>query len=397
MSKGKKLIFLFLIAGLYLVVRVSFLPLELNDRAIILGVGVDYDENQKIFTLSAEIVTPKQDAMGSESSATQGSQKIVKGNGESVGLAIRDLFNSFGKTPSFGECGIIMLGETCAKKVLLQNSLDYFIESNAFRDGTIVVVCEGDAQEMLKKRSQVDEYVSFALQTLLVQSGSRAQIQYTTLNSTAQGFFDKSEGCFLNLIKFERQDSAQSESSAGGSQSDNKYQGKFKTGQMALFSDGKYVGELNRQEVNGLNLFDDKNIFCSFVDRTNPQKSALGLDTKRVKREIEFREGKVVVRLDVFLGIKPLLTDTVGEVFSLKLKETSQLNDLQKKGVREDAKNAILLAFDKCAQTDCDFLGVKNALYAKYGKDYDSIIKQTGEGKSFWNNVILETKIKCEG
>ena len=227
MSKGVKILIFSIIAVLYVVVRVSFLPLELNERAIILGIGIDYEEETQNFVLSAEIATPKQNAMGSESSASQGSQKIVEGKGQSVGLAIRDLFNSFGKTPSFGECGIVMLGETCAKQVSLKNTLDYFVRSGAFRDGTIVVVSEGPAKKMLQKKSQVDEYVSFALQTLLVQSGHKAQIQYTTLNTTAQGFFDKSKSCYLNLIKFEKQNSNESE----GAQGENSNQGKFKTGQ----------------------------------------------------------------------------------------------------------------------------------------------------------------------
>ena len=107
------------IALALIIVRASFLPLELNERAIVLGVGVDYDENIGEYNVAVEIATPKQNAMGSETSASQGSQKIVEGKGKSVGLAIRDLFNSFGKTPSFGECGIIMLGQNCIEKTVV--------------------------------------------------------------------------------------------------------------------------------------------------------------------------------------------------------------------------------------------------------------------------------------
>lgn len=391
MSKGVKILIFSIIAVLYVVVRVSFLPLELNERAIILGIGIDYEEETQNFVLSAEIATPKQNAMGSESSASQGSQKIVEGKGQSVGLAIRDLFNSFGKTPSFGECGIVMLGETCAKQVSLKNTLDYFVRSGAFRDGTIVVVSEGPAKKMLQKKSQVDEYVSFALQTLLVQSGHKAQIQYTTLNTTAQGFFDKSKSCYLNLIKFEKQNSNESE----GVQGENSNQGKFKTGQMALFSDGKYVGSLDRNQLDGLNLYGDKNIFCTFVDHTNPQKSALALDKKDGKTEISVKGEKVNVKVDLTLGLKLLLTDTVGEVFPLRVKEGEKLSELQKQGASKDAKKAITSAFEKCVETDCDFLGIKNALYAKYGKKYNDLIEKSG--KDFWSKVNFDVVVNCNG
>ena len=45
MKKGFKLLIFMAIAIALIIVRASFLPLELNERAIVLGVGVDYDEN----------------------------------------------------------------------------------------------------------------------------------------------------------------------------------------------------------------------------------------------------------------------------------------------------------------------------------------------------------------
>ena len=112
------------LALLLIIIRASFLPLELNERGIVLGVGIDYDQKTATYNLAVEIATPKQNAMGSESSASQGSQKMVEGSGKSVGLAIRNLFNSFGKTPSFGECGIIILGQECIEQTSLQQTLD---------------------------------------------------------------------------------------------------------------------------------------------------------------------------------------------------------------------------------------------------------------------------------
>lgn len=41
---------------------------------------------------------------------------------------------------------------------------------------------------MLTRKSQIDDYVSFALQTLLVDSDGKAQIDYTTFNYVAQSF-----------------------------------------------------------------------------------------------------------------------------------------------------------------------------------------------------------------
>lgn len=392
MSKGLKLLTLMGLALLLIIIRASFLPLELNERGIVLGVGIDYDQKTATYNLAVEIATPKQNAMGSESSASQGSQKMVEGSGKSVGLAIRNLFNSFGKTPSFGECGIIILGQECIEQTSLQQTLDYFVSSGSFRDGTVVVACEGQARETLQKRSQVDEYVSFALQTLLVDSGNRAQIQYTTLNSTAQSFYDRSKSCFLNLIRFEAESIGEEASEGSSSQGKGK-QGKFLTGQMALFSDGRYVGELNREEVNGLNLCDKKKIFCVFVDEENPNQKALALDKKRVKRAIEISSGKVLVKIELNLGLRELRTDSVGEVITLRRKENSLLSEGQKQGAERQATEAVKKAFAKSTETKCDFFGIKNALYAKYGEEYIDEL----EGGDFWGNLKLVAVTECDG
>lgn len=390
MNKGIKLLLLIGVGVLLVIIRASFLPLELNERAIVLGAGVDFDAEKKEYNVTVEIATPKQNAMGSESSASQGSQKLVEGSGKSVGLAIRNLFNSFGKTPSFGECGIIILGEECINKRALQESLDYFVTSGSFRDGTVVVACEGLAKETLQKRSQVDEYVSFALQTLLVDSGSRAQIQYTTLNSTAQSFYDPSKSCFLNYIRFQLEESAEADDGSGK----NDNQGKFLTGQMALFHEGKYVGQLDRQEVNGLNLYGKKKIFCVFEDEEYLNQKGLVLDKKQNDVKIEIKNGRVEVKVSLRLGIRELRTDSVGEVITLRRKENSLLSPAQIKGAKKQATEAVYSAFQKSVDTQCDFLGIKNSLYAKYGKEYE---KNFNSEDDFWQKIDFTVLTECQG
>ena len=371
------------------VLRASFVPLQLNERAIILGVGIDYDKTTQDYSVTAEIITPKQNAMGSESSASEGSQKLVKDSAKTVGLAIRHLFNSFGKTPSFGECAIIILGQECVAQTNLKDTLDYFIASGSFRDGTVVVVSQGKASDIMQKRSQVDEYVSFALQTLLVDSGNRAQIQYTTLNTTAQSFFDHSKGCFLNYIQFVREDTSKSDVMG---QEDKK--GKFTTGQMAIFSDGEYVGLLDRQQINGLNLYGNKKIFCVFDDVKNPSVKAFGLDKKTNSKDVKIQDGRIKIKVTLKLGLKELLTDSVGEVIALRRKETSSIPKETLEGIKQQVEHSLNSALTKAIQTQCDFLGIKNLLFASYGKECYALIKSD---KDFWQNIDFETDITCNG
>ncbi len=392
MSKGVKILIFIGIVALYVAIRVSFVPIELNNRAIILGVGIDFDEKNKNFVLSTEIITPKTSGTVSETDTQSNGQKIVRGEGVSVPLAVRDLYNCFGKTPSFGECCIILIGEDCVRQNSLKDVLDYFFASNAFRDGTVVAVCKGEAREMLMKKSQIDEYVSFALQTLLVDSDGKAQTSYTTLNDVAQSFFNSANSCYVNYIEFlPREGSEQDDSSS--SSSGVTEQGRFFTGQAALFSDAKYVGKLDRQELDGLNLGTDENIFCTFTDVTRPDGYALGMTKKKGGMTVSMEDGKVFVSLKLTLTVCELLTDTTGEVVPLQAKQSDKLSDTQKKGAAKQAKSAIFAAYKKSVDCNCDVWKIKNTLYARYGKQ----AVETIQSRDFWQKVDFSVQVDCVG
>ena len=394
MSKWVKILILLGVFAVYAILRLSFIPIELNNRAIILGVGIDFDGEKDMYKLSAEIITPKTSGSGSETGAQAGGQKIVKGEGVSVSLAVRDLYNCFGKTPSFGECCIVLIGEDCAKRKSLKDVLDYFFASSAFRDGTVVAICNGEAEKMLTRKSQIDDYVSFALQTLLVDSDGKAQIDYTTFNYVAQSFFNKSNGCYVNYVEFlPQKDEETAQTGTPDSSSVSSEQGKFYTGQAVLFRDGKYVGKLYRQELDGLNLGGGKNVFCTFTDVTRPSGRSLGVIKKRGGMDVAIEEEKVVVSLKLTLTVSELLTDTTGEVLPLQAKQSEKLNYMQKQGAKRQAEEAVLAAYQKAVDLDCDIWEIKNELYARYGKEIEKVV----ESENFWQNVTFLVDIECIG
>ena len=131
-----------------------------------------------------------------------------------------------------------------------------------------------------------------------------------------------------------------------------------------------------------------------FEDEENPHKKALALDKKRNDVKIEIVDGRVKVQVNLKLGLRELRTDSVGEVITLRKKENTFLSDGQLKGAEKQATDAVYSAFAKSVESKCDFLGIKNSLSAKYGKDFE---KKLSTSEGFWDSIDFCVTVNCQG
>ena len=99
---------------------------ELNNRAIIAGVAIDYEEDA--FHIDLEILNNKKSSNQEEESSKT---YYVKGSGPTLDKAFQDCHSRLSKEPYYSHLKILILGEEVAKEKLSE-VLDYMI-----RDATI--------------------------------------------------------------------------------------------------------------------------------------------------------------------------------------------------------------------------------------------------------------------
>ena len=398
MNKGFKILLILAVAAVALAVGKSFTVINLSERAIVVGIGIDFDTQYEV---TVEIIVPQSP---SGESAAGGAKKTVSGKGETVGLALRDLYNSFGQTPSFGECCIIVLGKDCAERCNLKDSLNFFYKSDAFKDGTLVAVFDGKAGELFERKTQIDEYISFALETLLLTGGKRAQIPHATLNDVMMSQKTASGGGFVNLITFKDEQTGGGNGNGvnggsgngnGGNGNEKPKEGKFVTDRLALFKQDVMCGEISRDEISGYNLFNAKKAFTVFLAEIEGKKYALGVVNQHNKTEYVAEKGGVAVKVEIKIKIKEMATDTTGDVSPLLPKLAAELPPLVKKEAERQAAVFVRKIFDACAKYDCDILKIRDNVYAKYGQKAATAISK--EGEDFWNSVKLDVTVKAEG
>ena len=171
LKKYEKYLLLCLIAFVVAWIATSYTKSEIADRAIVLGLGIDMQQDN--FVVTAEVISPNEGGNTGSASATS---KLLTGVGQTLPLAIQDVFQTSGKNPSLGQTGIILLGDGMNKQEL-KHILSYFILSDAFKDGVTLATCKGSAKQIFESTSPVDSMVSFALQTIIQKSGKKTKKQ----------------------------------------------------------------------------------------------------------------------------------------------------------------------------------------------------------------------------
>ena len=146
-KKYTKIFLLIVLAFFVAWIATSYTKSEIADRAIVLGIGIDMQ--QESFVVTAEVISPNEGGNSGDASATS---KLLTGVGQTLPLAIQDIFQTSGKNPSLGQTGIILLGEGMNNREL-KHILSYFILSDAFKDGVTLATCKGSAKHIFESTS----------------------------------------------------------------------------------------------------------------------------------------------------------------------------------------------------------------------------------------------------
>lgn len=366
MKPLQKVVIIVLVAMVLMFISNSYVVNTIKDRAIIVGMGIDYRDGE--YEVTGEVICAKQTSP--ESGGTSQFSQLVTGKGKTISLAIYDIFVKTGKLPSISQCGVMVLGEELYKSENLENFFSHFILSDAFPDGSLVACCKGDAKELFGKMTPLDQSVSFGLQGIISGSGNNTGIPFNYMSKFVNSQVTSSASGFLTLLTFEKDEDVSAEEN-------KKDMGFFSACHAVIFNNFYYVAELGKEEIRGLTLLTEPSAFETFAVEAavTPQvfshKVGIGTKMKKVEKELNFDESdKITYDIKIFMDCERLRTDLTGEVKNLLEKKYSSLDPSMKTQVEEQIRAYVKSAIDKSIETNCDFLGISNQFYKKYGKKW---------------------------
>ena len=372
LQKYSKMVLLVIVAFFVAWIATSYTKSEIADRAVVLGLGIDMQDENIVVT--AEVISPNE---GSDTGSASATSKLLTGVGSTLPLAIQDIFQTSGKNPSLGQTGIILLGESMNKQEL-KHILSYFILSDAFKDGVTLATCKGSAKQIFESTSPVDSMVSFALQTIIQKSGKKTNSTSNVLQNFVESQTRYSGASFLSQVSF-LDDGNQK---VNKDKDSNKKTGVYDCSRVSVFKNGFFVDTLDRDETRGFVMLDESKTYDSFVvdDAQSvigtKDKVSVGIVSKKVEPDVSFDGDKISAQDNLDMKIRRMRTDVTGNVMDLLPKLPALIDDHIKQEVTNQVDTLVQKAFAKSKQTNCDFFGVADAMYKKYGKKWDEYQKQ---------------------
>ncbi len=338
---------------------------DIQKTAIILAAGIDRTEDGQ-FSLTSQIAVPK----GSDRAMGGTTTVDIHTVGKTVSDCVSLTFAETGWVPKLVFCNLIVLGEDAAKEDTL-SFLDYFLRNEYMNDSCLLTVCEGKAQDLITSESATDDSSSMAIVKLFSDAAEKSgQVVPNTLKDFAIGCFGKSRSGYLPYIRAQTQRGADGTPShaANGGDEEEEEQKVYSAEQTAIFSEGRMVGLLPREQTLAYSLLKGKVEAGTFnaEDGGKPVTLAILQNGGGVSLDMKGAP-KVRVSIDVVVRfccrgnsapMEEISSDTVPEDVLKSAKEllTGHVRGLWK----------------TCTEAGCDLLNLKRDLFRSSKQTYEA-------------------------
>lgn len=352
---------------------------DLNNRAIVVGLGIDSSPYEDKILVSAQIIDPT-NVKAPQTAGGGGAEPfwIASSEGRSVFEAIRTTAHVSSRKLFLPHNQVIIFGEDLAQEGL-KGHLDMLMRDYEFRETNWILVSEGKAQDILATKTRISSIPAFFIRDLITERIYNSQVAAINMKDLARKIMSKSTAPIASLIHVEDK---------GGEKI-------LKLSYTAVFDhDLKMVGRLNDRESRGL-LWVLGEVKTGIIVVTNPN------GTCNYSLEILGAKSKIIPE---FKGGKPLITVRIQETSNVG--EISCPEDLSKPEVwrlmaslqNEAIRGEVEAALAKAQELKADVFGFGEAFHQKHPrlwKDMESSWQEIFP--SLEVNIIVESMVKKPG
>ena len=377
---------------------------DIRKTAVIIGAGIDLNENGVAVT--AQIAVPQPSENGENTQFIE-----IEGEGVTVADALNEINAKTGFLPKLVFCKLIVLGESCKQKNIFE-ILDYFYRDDYTQLTPLIAMCKGSAAELLSSQMRFGNTSTVSIERLLSDEAKKSGNASTVnLKMLGKAQYSPAAACFMPYIESssasvgeqggsEQGQGGLSQSQSGtGDQSGGQSGGQSGTGQSqggqgkssgeqeflcngtAVFADGMFAGVLTAEQTFALNILNGsvRHVFVPCEAEGN--EYVLGLRSCRGGLDVDVSgEGRIVAQFSAAAQIYDVTKPSDPQSAAEGVVPPEVL-----KGAEETIKSRIESLFSTLAEADCDALGVRTMLYkfhyADYGRLKDVILSNGAEAR----------------
>ena len=353
MSDIKRIAIFIVVIIAVVAVSTSFVGSDILDRAIIIGLGVDSSEEGVRITAGG--INP---GNGSEQIGTY--SKTVSANGSSVGQALNRMAELTGKEASLGRCLLIVLGQDLYEKEDFGDIINYFIESDSFKESSAICCANGSAEELFNKGSAMTQSVSFALTALLQEQSEKVAIVTNNLLNYTLSQRELFKTGFLNKVAFVASQNTDASNPA-------KVQGYFTLDETVIFRENEYVYTLGKDETRAFALFDDDVLGDTFTSDASGNMLTINVNSKKVDKKVVNDQ----VEINIKLYAKLAKTDSADVEGIFVSKDKMEIPKETIEDITEYATQLAETLINKQTEYNFDILKIHEIYRRKQGATYE--------------------------
>lgn len=347
---------------------------EVDDLAIVIGIGIDKVPGENPIQITAQIANPTSTVKTGE--ATGQPFVIMTVNGKTVYDAIKNFTKESPRKLFLSHNYVIVFGDSMARHGL-ENVLDYFEREPLFRRTSWMVVTESTAKEILETEIPLQKYQAIGIKDMIKHFKQESLIKVIKWEEFISEYESGPTCAVATLMNVTPQK-------------------QIKLNGTALFSRDKLAGYLDNQESVGL-LWILNDIKDAKVGINCPGEETGTINFKVTETKHSIKPSSRGDRLLLDLEIEA--ESTIAEINCKNVNIESQLvlSNLEKMQ-EEEIKKQILMTIQKTKQLGTDPLQFGEAFRRNDPKKWKTLKKEWEEHfKNLEVTVHVTSKIRLTG
>lgn len=403
---------------IFIVIMVVFMPPKIfapgenRERGVVTAVGIDKLGNE--YEVSFLVFIP------SVNQSFDDKESVITGKGDSVGEAVFKAQVAMGR-----KIGLYHTKTTVVNLKLMEedgaNALDYFGRLAGFPENTIFICTEKSAKDLLSSTQTLMEDLGFKLEQLVGFNADHVYSSDTSLESFYRGYYSPTKSSLIGYLTLEEkqqeekldvqvspadEDSGSSGngtlggSSSGGNSSESSGEKKQKiinTGKSAIVKNGKIVKVLSLEEVNSINLLNDKSlkqvVKIEDVEIEGERVNAVyEILNKKTNLATKFENGVPIYDANVIINLSLIELENASSNFKVNTEFTKLSTEARNK-IDQKIRLQFAEIVKMLKEEGTDVLGVSEQFMRNSRKEYMNYIRHNTSPENFIKDVVFKLEL----
>lgn len=327
---------------------------ELNDLAIISGMGIDKDNDN--FILTIQIINTEKDGILSDSSQT----KFItyKGEGKTLEEAYRNIIKNMPKQIYPDSMQIIVINEDVLSN--LDDILDMFFRKTEFDKQFYTLISKDKANDILNVVTNIEQINSKKIKDgLILNSNYLGTSRIVTYEDILMKYLNNKIDIAIPSIYIEN-NSNESNNLNNIEKTDNNT--SLKLGRIAIFEKNKLVGYLSNEESIDYNILTN-NISNTIISIPYNNGYTI-LELNNIKSNIKLI--KNTNNIDIKIKANASIAEITSDIDLENISEFNKINIL----ANQYLENRILSTLETLKKYNSDILGIEDLYYKRNNAYY---------------------------